>query len=295
MNRFLLKISLFSLLVVLADISIGHYLKYVTNRIKVGGQGRDNYISNEAKDDILVLGSSRAVHHYNSKMLEDTLGLSCYNCGQDGAGIILSYGRLLMIKERHQPKMVIVDVNPSYDLLTNDNHKYLGWLKLHYDKQVLHPIFNSVDETERIKMISYLYRYNSKFIQNLYVFFTGNAHDGGVKGFRPQKGNIDKMKIKELDEKPVYEYDSLKIEYIHKLIKESVSMKLFFVVSPIWYGMDTLQFQPVKEICSEKGIPFIDFSNNPKYVHQDKWFKDGVHMNERGADEFTRDLVKLLR
>ena len=40
-------------------------------------------------------------------------------------------------------------------------------------------------------------------------------------------------------------------------------------------------------IYRERDIPFIDFANNLKYV----WFKDGRHMNERDATEFTRDLI----
>ena len=125
MKRFCIRIIILFLLLVAIDFVLGHFLQFVTNQIRIGGQGRDNYIANLANEDILVFGSSKAVHHYNPKIIEDSLGMSCYNCGQDGNGIILDYGRLLMIKERHQPKTIIVDVNPSFDLILNDNHKYL--------------------------------------------------------------------------------------------------------------------------------------------------------------------------
>ena len=59
--------------------------------------------------------------------------------------------------------------------------------------------------------------------------------------------------------------------------------------------MDSVRFQPIMEICQERDIPFIDFSNNPKYVHQDIYFKDGNHMNERGANEFTKELIGYLK
>lgn len=297
MKKFVGKIGVFFLLVIVADVVIGHGLDYMISHITVGGQGRDNYIANEAKDDVLVFGSSRAVHHYNSTMIEDALGMSCYNCGDDGSGIILSYGRLLMIKERHQPKIIIQDVNPNFDLMVNDNHKYLGWLKSHYNKECLHAIFEDIDKTEKYKMMSHLYRYNSRFLQNIITFITGKANDGGVKGFRPKRGNLDKMKIRELkneEKTDCYEYDSLKLEYINKFIDLTDGAKLFFVVSPMWYGMDGLQLQPLRVICQERGIPLIDFSNDPKYVHHDEFFKDGVHMNTEGADEFTHDLIAKL-
>ena len=41
--------------------------------------------------------------------MEDSLHMTCYNCGNDGSGIVLSYGRLLMVKERKTPKIIIQD------------------------------------------------------------------------------------------------------------------------------------------------------------------------------------------
>ena len=42
-------------------------------------------------------------------------------------------------------------------------------------------------------------------------------------------------------------------------------------------------------------VIFIDFSNRPKYVHNNAYFIDGDHLNARGADEFTKDLIVELR
>ena len=92
-----------------------------------------------------------------------------------------------------------------------------------------------------------------------------------------------------------YAYDSLKIDYINRFIELSKGARLYFVVSPIWYGMDSIQFQPIKEICEIHGIPFIDFSNDPKFVHNDDLFIDGSHLNEKGADVFTQELIQLLK
>lgn len=291
MKTFLWKIGLLSLIVIFADRAIGYGLNYITSNIRVGGQGRDNYIANGAKEKILVFGSSRAVHHYNSQMIEELMGKSCYNCGDDGSGIILSYGRLLMVKERYQPTIIIQDVYPEFDLMKNDNHKYIGWLKVHYNRECIHPIFEDVDRTEKYKMMSHLYRFNSRFLQNVITYITGIANDDGIKGFRPLEGNIDKMKLKIDNKKGLGSFDSLKLDYVNKFIDLAEGAKLYFVVSPIWYGMDSLQIKPLYEICKKRGIPLIDYSNREKYVHHNEWFKDGTHLNAHGADEFTRDLI----
>ena len=148
-------------------------------------------------------------------------------------------------------------------------------------------------------MLSGMYRHNSSFLQNLIVYLLRMSTDNGINGFRPLIGEMDTMKIaaekKSDDSKEVYVYDSLKIHYLDKFLEKAKDMKLVFVVSPLWYGQDTLVLEPIKQICEKRNTFIIDFSNSPKYVHNNEYFKDGVHLNARGADEFTKDLIIELR
>lgn len=295
MKRFLLKIVLLFCIVAIFDIAFGRAMSYIVNHIEVGGQGRDNYICNESKDDIMIFGSSRAVHHYNAQMIEDSLNLSCYNCGDDGNGIILSYARLMMIEERKTPSIIIVDITPGFDYLyEDDNHKYLGWLKARYERKGVKDIFETIDPYEKYKMVSQMYRYNSKFLQNIFVYLTSMSSDTGIKGFRPIAADTESFKTRTQFNKG-YKIDSLKISYINKLIDLSKASHLFFVVSPIWYGMDDDLLAPVSSICQNRNVSFLDFSNSSKYVHNNFYFSDGAHLNAIGADEFSRDLIKELR
>ena len=52
---------------------------------------------------------------------------------------------------------------------------------------------------------------------------------------------------------------------------------------------------PFFEICKRRNIPFLDFANNPKYVRQNEYFYDAMHLNAVGADEFSRDLASELK
>lgn len=296
MKRFLVKLGLFFALILVADIALGGALGYLANHAKGGFTQRDAYICNRLETDFLLMGSSRCVRHYNPQIITDSLGLSCYNTGQMGNGIILNYGRLRMMDERQKPKVVVYDINPEFDLLVgDDNHRYLTWLKQHYDREGVDEIFESVDKTEKYKMCSQMYRYNSRIIE-LLTDFLHPISNARSNGFSPLKGEIHKTKIRAISrEKKIPKVDSVKLEYINKLIDELEGSKLYFVVSPRWYGMDSIQFKPVMEVCKDRGIPFIDFSNDPKYVHHDEYFKNGNHMNARGADEFTRDLIANLK
>ena len=296
MKKFLIKVITFFVFVTAIDCIAGIVFSYLSDHAKGGMTRRDNYICNELNTDILLCGSSRCVHHYNPAIISDSLGLSCYNSGQDGNGVILLYGRLQMIKSHHEPKLIIYDITPGFDLLMgDDNHRYLTWLKPHYNREGIPEIFQSVDKTERIKMLSNMYRYNSHFIELAVDYFYPiiNADDNG---FVPIDKEMDKTKIRkgnDLVEKN-YEFDPLKLDYIEEFAEE-VGDRLVFVVSPIWYGMDSAQLKPLIELCANRNIKLIDFSNNPKYVHNDLFYKDGSHLNARGADEFTRDLIGELK
>lgn len=296
MKRFVIKIAIFFALVIVADVLCGFALGYFAQHAKGGFTQRDTYICDKLETDCLLMGSSRCVRHYNPQIITDSLGISCYNSGQMGNGIILNYGRLRMIDERKRPKVVIYDIFPDVDFfIGDDNHRYLTWLRQHYERNGVADIFESVDSTEKYKMVSQLYRYNSRIIE-LMTDYLHPITDARADGFSPLKGELDRTKIKiggVKEKKQVV--DTIKMNYINKLIDELDGCKLFFVLSPRWYGMDSVHFQPIINICQQRGIPFIDFANNPKYVHQDIYFKNGNHMNERGANEFTKDLIGYIK
>ena len=295
MKRFILKILLFFAIIFAFDIIVGIACSYMQANAKGGDNGRNNFICNEVNSDILVFGSSRAVHHYNPIILSNIIGASCYNCGQDGNGSILSYGRLRMIIERYHPQLIIYDIMPSYDLLSgDDNHKYLGWLKAYYDRREISEIFERIDPMEKYKMMSQMYRYNTKFIQILSDYLHPIQSEG-INGYKPLKGKMNLMKTTTRNNSSEYIFDKIKITFLERLIDISKPSNIIFVVSPNWNGMDTLQFEPIKRICEKNGYVFWDFSNSPKYLYNNQYFKDGCHMNEEGADEFSYDIAKKIK
>lgn len=291
MKGFLLKLLLFFAIMFIVDRTVGSMFSYFVEHSKGGYVGHHQYMSNELDKDILVFGSSRAIHHYDAKMIEDSIGSTCYNCGQDGNGAIFNYGQWLMIKERYQPKLIIYDVYPGFDLLEGDNHKYLGWLKLYYDRKGISDIFKTVDSTEQIKMLSKLYQYNNNPVE-VFADYIYPIKQIDKYGFRPLPGELDPLQIKrETNEEEVYVFDPLKIEYIEKLVEDKGTADIVFVLSPCWYGMDLASVQPIIDICKRDDLLFLDYANDPKYVHQDVYFKDGLHLNAAGAEVFTQDLI----
>lgn len=296
MKRHLIKILLFVLILALIDVVTGAVFSRLTEYARGGDTARNEYICDRTSEDVLVFGSSRAIHHYNPEIITAMTGMTCYNCGQDGNGAILNYGRFHLIAQRYHPKMVLYDVIPEFDLQEGeDNTKFLGWLRPYYDRQGIDSLFISVDPTEKYKMMSQMYRYNSRFIQILSDCIHP-VQDNGFNGFSAIEKEMDKMKISSGKRSPgEAACDSLKLYYLNKMIDEAADTRFVMIVSPYWDGMDPALIQPVKVLCQERGILFLDFSNDPKYLHQDIYFADGSHLNARGVDEFTRDVISRLK
>lgn len=299
MKRFVLRLCVFLAMMFILDRGFGLAMRYLQDHAKGGYIGHHNYILHRTNEDILIFGSSRAIHHYNPQILMDSLGMTCYNCGQDGNGIVLFYGWWQMIKKRHKPDIVIYDVNPVFDLLVGeDNHKYLGWLRSEYDNDNVKQIFEDIDPSEKYKMQSMMYRYNSKFLQNI-TDYLHPLFNISPNGYLPLEGEMDKMKVRDNSDKRVsrYAFDSQKLAYIESLIKDTKErgIKLLFVASPIWYGMDDCQFLLLKEICQRQGVLFYNYSNDTSFVHHDELFKDGSHLNSHGADVFTKEICKIFK
>lgn len=184
MKKFVRNILIFFAVVAVIDVAFGFACRYLNSHAKGGDTKLHYFVTNECEADILIFGSSRAFHHYDPRIIEDSLGMSCYNCGTDGNGVVFLYSRLLMMTERYTPKVIIYDICKSFDVDEGDNMKYFKWQKRYYDKPGVSDVFEIVSTNEKYKMWSQLYSYNGDFIQML----MDNIHpmqEFNVGGYRP--------------------------------------------------------------------------------------------------------------
>lgn len=294
MKRYLFRILLFFVIVIFVDQLCGVAMNYVNSHAK-GGATKDNYDAfNTVTADVIILGSSRAYHHYNPQIIEDSLGLTCHNCGYDGTGIINMYGRLVEICKRKVPKIVLYDVVGTHDLYEKDNIKEINGLKPYCDRDSIADIIKTVSPIEIIKLKSCLYRYNSDVFQFLRdVVMQNGIHE---KGFEPMKS------VMSYDPEPfVQQYkgeqpDCLKLFYFQKLIdlSKKKQFKLFFCLSP-WYQANTdADFIPIISLCEKYNIKVLNFFCDSINLRKD-FFADQVHLNDKGAEIYTNKVISFIR
>ena len=293
-KRFVTKGFIFLVCFAFIDIVLGKSIIWMSLNAKGGDYGKCRYVCFESDEECLIFGSSRVHCHYNPQILSDSLKFSCFNCGRDGAGIIQNYGKIRLVEDRRSPKLIIYDVFPIVDILTHcDNHRDLDLLRLYSDNDKIRNIVCQVDSSEELKMNSNLYRVNGKY-HNIIKDYILRIPLNEYNGFLANNSKFDSLRINKIPQYKL-EFDSIKISYLRKMVAERGPSRIIFVVSPIWYGMNSKELEPLRQLCKENNLPLIDFSDNPKYLHHDEFFYDGAHLNAKGADEFTKDLVSCLK
>ncbi len=292
MKKYLIKIILFFVAVVVVDILFGVACQYMNDHSKGGGVKSRYYVCKESTEDVLVFGSSRAKHHYVPDIIEDSLGMTCYNTGEDGNGIILCYGFLKMITARYSPKLIIYDVT-GFDMYEDDNMKYLDLMKPYYYEPGIDSIFWEVNPKSRIMMLSNLYRFNTTCLRVIgnYIHPMNNYPKGYLAIY------------KTMDYEPEYKEevkieDTLKIHYFEEFIKltHNKDIKLVCCSSPYYKApSNDNNYQPIKQLCERYDVPFYYFGADLVISQNKSFFSDRTHMNDKGARLYTSKLISVIK
>ena len=111
-RRFVLKLAVFIMLLIVLDVGIGSLLRVFYFRQKSGLNFRLTQSLTHCTTDVLVLGSSRAAAHYVPSVMEEVLGMSCYNTGRHGQSLLYSYAVQQAVLNRYRPDVFILELFP---------------------------------------------------------------------------------------------------------------------------------------------------------------------------------------
>lgn len=291
-KKFIISVLSVIAIVFIVDWGLGFILD--RNAVFID-QAKYKRITN-AKEDLVVLGASRAQNQYVTTIIEDSLNLSAYNYGVGAQNVYSNYAVLDMLinKSPSKPKMVI------WDFYYTDIQDSPGWntekitslyTAYNYD-ELIKEVVNLQGNKKRI-MLSYinLYKFNSKLPRVIKpeqceeaggyspLFFVNNEPITTVKSDRT---NIDKQKI----------------NYINKFIDLCVDndVKLFVFISPAFYRIGSIDSgdwaNVIEAICYERTIPFYNYEQNELFLEHPEWFFNMIHLNDTGAKEYTYRVVE---
>ena len=299
MRKFIFKVLLFFAIIAIVDRAFGLVMKTVLQGTDKGDWGRNNYIFNDVNSDVIIFGSSRAIHHYNPQIFSDSLGLSCYNCGEDGMGIFLMWARYQAIRERYIPKLVIYELLPEYDLLINsDNLRYLKFLRPYSDKPFVNSVINDISSKEYFKLLSEMYKFNSVFMDIISQRVSKSPSIAKTYTYSPLGAMMNYFPPADVGQQLIRrQVDPLKKAYLEDLLFQCKKdgTQLVFTASPIYRPISDNDFKPLKDLCRMYDVPFFNHYCDNDYCDTSVYFADASHLNNKGAELFTTIIVSEIK
>jgi hypothetical protein len=257
-----------------------------------------NYVLTKAAPDILILGSSRANHHYIPDTIQRRLSefmrsdFSVYNAGRDGCNIVYHYPVFECVVERRPPKFVIIDVRAT-ELYMNGsarNEEFnISMLKPYYgDIDGINRIFNEIDVFSPLKMALSTYRYNSEIIKYVNAYISEPpALD--MKGFLPLYANMNANESLQ-EHKIDGTISSYRLKCFRNVIElaRRNNITIFVIHSPTYASSTQSEsLDMIKNICYTEGVPFFDFADGT-FPNRPEYYADQTHLNLEGAKLYSK-------
>lgn len=291
------KILIFLLIFIFFNFCINIFSKNIIKKITRDDIGIVNKVISD-KSDILILGSSRARNHYNSKLIAKELGQSVFNGGVSGMG--LAFNKFLFVEriKRHLPQKLILDIAPNIlaDRQQTDKiHAFYSFLDIY-------PSFNQFMESP--KFVNVLVRnlpclkYNSSLYECVTYFLKPTDLNDS---YSPLHGNYkdDSNSFYYVQSKESSLLIKKQVEILRDIIEVAKfnNIEIFLVVSPSYKDFDNnnLIKKTLINVANENKVSIINFSNSLIFKDRDDLFYNQLHLNSTGAQFFSRAIVDTLR
>jgi len=312
MKKFLKKLAITLLLYYVILWGIQLFVDY---------QLRNNYSSmfnewslitnGKLNSDLIIIGSSRALKHFDPKIFEDRLQYTSYNLGTDGGAYGFQIMKLRNYLENNKPPKIIIQ---NVDIFSMGRGKKEIILKQKYL-----PYYNSIENLKTLAKYDenliteiffpmYKYRgYREEFIMavsSLTTKFENNSKeyngyigsslkwDNGFEKFKRENPNIFKKDF------------SKGFQDLLAIVEEinNTDAILFLVWSPEYYKFQEFE-GPVQDKYKKKyatlalqhdNIYFIDFTGD-SLSFDTQYLYNFYHLNEKGATIFSKKVADSIK
>lgn len=291
MRKFIIRILVFCTIVCSIDLLFGLVIRFVESR----SNDQNYHCMYNANEDILILGSSFAQRNIIPSILEDSLGLSCYNAGVAGNGIICAWARYCVFCNKNKPKLILYTLTPGYDYLeTDDYSKYLDVIKPLYgkDSRVDDLFITFGDKNDKYLLYSSFIRYNTTYINFL---INSYKKQEDFKGYTPLYNEYTPMATIEHTDHII---DSKKLEYVDMFFANITKNNIpLLVLLPPQYKntINKSEYNIGIELAGKYNIPVIDNLDNTYLSENSIYMSDYCHLNDKGAKLYSALLANEIK
>ena len=131
------------------------------------------------------------------------------------------------------------------------------------------------------------YAYNSRLLKLLADMKAPDQTK--QKGYVPYEGCQEVIR----EDLPQDKHDKLKYTYLRRLINycKQSGIELIFAASPqLSYESDSV-FTPLKRICLQERIPFLNHFCDKQYTSHRELFHNANHLNSQGANLYSAEIA----
>lgn len=324
MKRFLFKISIYAIVLIVLNLALGYYLQtyesvdMARHGVFFSKKRWEEYYAKTQPVDILILGSSHAYRSYEPNTLESALAgnFEVFNMGSSAQSPITSYYILEEILQNTPPKLVIMDIYfmvfTSDELLNNGliNWNYMenGPAKWHFFRDG----FSREDQLATILFPTYVYR---KYLEPKVKKLLGRSYLPPEKGTYREKGFVgyaDTLTMQVLRnynqfdrfQTQLSDFTEKSQEYLLQIAGKcrKMNIPIVFSVAPIpeVSVQKILNYPEISahfaQLADSVGVPYFDFNRQRLPGLRDEvHYYDDDHMNLAGASYFSRAITPFLK
>jgi hypothetical protein len=307
-TRIICFFLLVGVIAVLLNLAINSGLR----RITVSKFGSLNQVmAGKVNADIIISGSSRALNHYDPRIIQNLTGMSAYNIGMNASQIDLELVVLKTYLEYNtKPDLVIQNLDLfSFEITKKgelyDPGYYIPYL---YDRNIYDFYRQMMPDAWKCKYIP-LYGYAVEdmrftWIWGLLSWFGIQGHQDFYQGFNPRAAiwNNDFQNFKADNASGVrYALNPKGVKCLEEIIDlcHRNSIEIILVYSPEYHEVQRLEANrkdimgKFEEIARHFNVPFWDYSDSAISMQQ-SYFNNSEHLNAEGAQVFSDDLARRL-
>lgn len=248
--------------------------------------------------DVIIMGASEAQHSYIPSLLQDSLGMTVYNCGKDGCRFYYQNAMINGILDRYNPKLIIWSISPNELCTPSEEDKgNLSQLNSFYsENDFCRQALKTKSKFEPVKLMSAGYSFNSRLFPYLYkIFMPDYSYEKG--GYAPLYGKQNDLEIKSRD------WDGNYDETINAVFENTIErclqngVRVVFVFTPrleIESHEDLTSYKQLKKTIEKYDVTIVENLYHDSELMSGKYFKDNAHLNHEGAVIFNQKLSSII-
>ncbi|MCC5938928.1 MAG: hypothetical protein JJU34_16745 [Lunatimonas sp.] len=258
--------------------------------------------------EILIIGSSRAKHNYSVPVLEGTLSISAYNLGEAAQKSYIQMAKLRhYLHHQAPPKLVVFNIDTdSFEDLSTRSKTYMPYLS---DSIIGRELARTGEVTAFMRyfpLVKYFGQFEAAKV-GLQEYFSWHQYENPkTKGYQALPGTYNKRHVEEvirlypkgiptrIDTKALAEWDRLLGEL------KAAGVDILLVYAPEYqtiqahYEDKGAVLHTARQLALRHGSALWDYSDHP-ISHDTRYFHGDTHLNDVGAEEFTRVLAVRLQ